>query len=240
MGAEERDVVMSLMMKGFNDLATEASTRVTGGQTVINAWPLIGGVAMSVCKEEDLCRPENLVAGDVLVLTKPLGTQVAVNCHQWSRSDKWKRVEDLMSKEEAKIAYDKAMDSMSRLNRTAARLMHKYGCHGATDITGFGYLGHASNLAAHQKAEVDLILETFPIIEQMKTVDDKLNMFKLMKGFSAETSGGLLMALPSEDAAKSFCEEIQRIDGKPAWIVGRVVAGSRSARVAENPAVIEV
>ncbi len=55
-----------------------------------------------------------------------------------------------------------AMWSMARLNRTGARLMHKYGVHGATDVTGFGLLGHARNLASHQRAAVDLVIDTLP------------------------------------------------------------------------------
>ncbi len=127
--SQERDQVMPLMMKGFRDAAEEAGTSVTGGQTVINPWIIIGGVASVVCQPNDfimwvslsallwikglcvsthaselfrfflmdistiitvnipcvthVCRPDSAVPGDVLVLTKPLGTQVAVNAHQW-------------------------------------------------------------------------------------------------------------------------------------------------------------
>ena len=82
-------------------------------------------------------RPESAVVGDVLVLTKPLGTQIAVNAHQWlDQPERWNRIKQVLSKEEARKAYQRAMDSMARLNRTAARLMHKYNAHGATDVTG--------------------------------------------------------------------------------------------------------
>ena len=82
-------------------------------------------------------RPESAVVGDVLVLTKPLGTQIAVNAHQWlDQPERWNRIKQVISKDEARKAYQRAMDSMARLNRTGARLMHKYNAHGATDVTG--------------------------------------------------------------------------------------------------------
>ena len=73
----------------------------------------------------------------MLVLTKPLGTQIAVNAHQWlDQPERWNRIKQVISKDEARKAYQRAMDSMARLNRTGARLMHKYNAHGATDVTG--------------------------------------------------------------------------------------------------------
>ncbi len=75
--------------------------------------------------------------GDVLVLTKPLGTQLAVNANQWlEKKERWNRIKLVVSEEEVRKAYQRATDSMARLNRTAARLMHKYNAHGATDVTG--------------------------------------------------------------------------------------------------------
>lgn len=57
--------------------------------------------------------------GDVLVLTKPLGTQVAVNAHQWlDQPDRWNRIKLVVSEEDVRKGYQRAMDSMARLNRT--------------------------------------------------------------------------------------------------------------------------
>lgn len=56
--------------------------------------------------------------GDVLVLTKPLGTQVAVNAHQWlDQPDRWNRIKLVVSEDDVRKAYQRAMDSMARLNR---------------------------------------------------------------------------------------------------------------------------
>uniref|UniRef100_A0A7S4L8K4 Selenide, water dikinase n=1 Tax=Paramoeba aestuarina TaxID=180227 RepID=A0A7S4L8K4_9EUKA len=241
MGSNERDIVMKRMIQGFSQLAEEAGTKVTGGQTVLNEWPLIGGVAMTTAKEGDFIRPEHLVPGDVLVLTKPIGTQVAVNLHEWILDPKhWKRAEGLMTAEDELQAYNTATESMARLNITGAKLMQKYKAHGCTDITGFGILGHASNLAANQTASIDIELHTLPIIRNMAKVDKEVKMFKLLEGYSAETSGGLLVALGSMEDAVNFCKEIQEIDGKEAWVVGNVVEGKGKARIIDDVKVVEV
>ena len=131
--------MIPLIIQGFKDASEEAGTSVTGGQTVVNPWVVMGGVATTVCQPNEFimwehtqntlslwnlsltnntftsswwfyfilyclllkilqytlmqisnsdnewmfCRPDNAVPGDVLVLTKPLGTQVAVAVHQW-------------------------------------------------------------------------------------------------------------------------------------------------------------
>ena len=64
------------------------------------------------------CRPDNAMVGDVLVLTKPLGTQVEVNAHQWlDIPERWNRIKLCVSEEDVRKAYLRAMDSMARLNR---------------------------------------------------------------------------------------------------------------------------
>merc|ERR1719412_3586404 len=142
---KERDVVIPLMMKGFQDTAREAGCLVTGGQTVMNPWVTIGGVASTVCSQEDIIMPEGALPGDVLLLTKALGTQVAVNAHQWmeEEGDRWQKIVSKgSSAEEVKAGYRSATLSMARLNLTGARLMHKHKAGAATDVTGFGILGH--------------------------------------------------------------------------------------------------
>jgi len=246
MTADQRFIVTKKMMEGFNDLAKVACTNVTGGQTVLNPWPIIGGIATSVCTPQEFIQPENAVVGDVLVLTKPLGTQVAVNAHQWLHMpEKWNKVKDIITEEEAVRAYDIAMDSMARLNRNGARLMHKFGAHGATDVTGFGIIGHAGNLVRNQKLALSFEIHTLPIIRTMKQVDDQVKMFSLLAGHSAETSGGLLVTLPA-DKAEDFCKELEEIDGFPAWIIGNVVASPSEDRslnkctIMNNPKIMEI
>ena len=65
------------------------------------------------------------------------------------------------------------------------------------------------------------------------------DVFKVTNGYAAETSGGLLLALPAEKAAE-FQAELKSLDGHDSWIVGRVVPGSRSARMIDDLKLLEV
>jgi selenide, water dikinase len=226
----------------FLDVAELAGTEVTGGQTIQNESIILGGVAMSVCSEEHFIRPENAQIGDVIVLTKALGTQVSVNAYEWLTKDskKIENLKEIISENEIVDIYDAAAESMSRLNQNGAKLMHKYEAHCATDVTGFGILGHATNLVQNQKLEVDFEIDTLPVLKKMVKIDDSLNsMFKLKQGFSAETSGGLFICMSKENAEK-FCKEIEELDSYPAWIIGRVVKGSKKAKIVENVSILEV
>jgi len=238
----ERDVVIPLIMRGFQDTAQEAGCLVTGGQTVLNPWVTVGGVASTVCSDGDIIMPEGAVAGDVLLLTKALGTQVAVNAHQWmeEEGDMWNKIEVITTMGEVKAAYRATTLSMARLNLTGAKLMHKYQARAATDVTGFGILGHAKNLAENQIKPVSFTIHTLPIITNMVKIAKGVgNMFQLMQGYSAETSGGLLMAI-SKEGAESYIKEIKELEGCDAWIIGSVEEGERTATIVENPSILEV
>ncbi|KFM59680.1 Selenide, water dikinase, partial [Stegodyphus mimosarum] len=228
MSEKERDIAIPLLMRGFKDCAYEAGTNVTGGQTILNPWMTLGGVATAVCQTNEFIIPDNSVIGDVLVLTKPLGTHVAVSAHQWlEQPERWNRIKLVVSEEDVQKAYQRAVDSMARLNRIASRLMHKYNAHGATDITGFGLLGHAQNLAKIQKNEVSFVIHNLPVIAKMAAVAKACgNMFQLLQGHSIETSGGLLICLPREQAA-AYCKDIEKQEGFQSWIIGIVEKGNR-------------
>jgi len=238
---KERDVVVPLLMKGFQDTAREAGCLVTGGQTVLNPWCTVGGVASSVCRPEKIIMPDGASAGEVLVLTKPLGTQIAVNAHQWlEQPDRWSKVSKVTTEEEVKAAYRAAELNMARLNRIGAKLMHKYGATSATDVTGFGILGHAINLAQNQTSSVKFVIHSLPIIKNMTKVAKAVgNMFQLLQGYSAETSGGLLLSI-NKDKAAEFCAEIESEEGCAAWVIGTIEEGDRGAVIADNPTIIEV
>jgi len=151
---------------------------------------------------------------------------------------KWSTVADFITKKEVQHAYLISQRSMCRLNRNGAKLMHKYGAHAATDVTGFGIKGHMNNLASNQKAKVSFRVHTLPIISGMARMSQALDMFRLLEGFSAETSGGLLVCLPRENAT-SFCQELEELDGWPAWIIGDVVEGDHTTSIIDNPKVVE-
>ncbi|XP_077501774.1 inactive selenide, water dikinase-like protein isoform X2 [Amblyomma americanum] len=232
---KQRDIVVPLLIRGVKDLAEQAGTMVTGGQTMLNPWPMIGGVASSVCRESEIIsgalrcgslealnatrlfsfegekrpsdkRPDNAQPGDVLVLTKPLGTQVAMNAHQWlEKPERHAQLDKAGISEDVRRVYLRAIDFMARLNLNGARLMHKHGCHGATDVTGFGLLGHTRTWCKCSSAQW----------------------------------GGLLMCLPKENAEAS-CKEIEQQEGYPAWIIEDVVEGERVARLTDSLRVLEV
>ena len=81
-------------------------------------------------------------------------------------------------------------------------------------FTGFGILGHAQNLASNQTNEVSFVIHNLPIIAKMASVAKACgNMFQLLQGYSAETSGGLLITLPREQAA-AYCKVRKCIKNK--------------------------
>ena len=87
--------------------------------------------------------------------------------------------------------------------------------------------GHAQALARNQKAEVGFVIHNLPVIAKMAAVGKACgNMFQLAQGNSAETSGGLLICLPREQAA-AYCKDIQKVEGYQAWIIGIVEKGNR-------------
>lgn len=242
---DQRKIVIPLILEGFRDLAKEAGVSINGGQTVVNPWMIIGGVATSVCKKEEIIMPNQAVVKDKIVLTKPIGTQVAVNLHQWMtlETPSWTIAKELISKDNVVKGYNDATTSMTTLNLAAAKLMHKHSAHAATDVTGFGILGHSKNLAEFQTADVDFNIHTLPIFCGFAEVCKQLvsrggRNFRLLEGTSSETSGGLLVCLSEENAAK-FVEDMRK-EGGTAWIIGDVVEGTKTSRISENPNIIEV
>lgn len=223
MNEKEREVVTREMIRGFNDHCIEADTKVTGGQSVMNPWPMIGGTAISVVKEEDIIFPSNIKVNDHLILTKPLGTQVAVNAIEWmnKKNDNYKKALEVgLSDNDIKEMFNVAVESMIRLNKKAASIMKKYNAHGATDITGFGFLGHARNLVQAQKSNMEFVIERLPLIRHAEKINKEVYDFELTDGWSAETSGGLLIAI-DPNYSKEFINEMIN-SGEDAWIVGFV------------------
>lgn len=94
--------------------------------------------------------------GDSLILTKPLGTRLAINAMQWLKTNKDKREKILQDSTESNLveAYFRAEQQMATLSLVGARLLRKYKVGACTDVTGFGILGHADYLAQAQKLNV--------------------------------------------------------------------------------------
>uniref|UniRef100_A0A182IWQ9 PurM-like C-terminal domain-containing protein n=1 Tax=Anopheles atroparvus TaxID=41427 RepID=A0A182IWQ9_ANOAO len=233
---KESEVVVPMVMKGFLEAAKECKAPVKVGSIAENPWCIIGGVATAVCQRSELVMPYNAEPGDALVLTKPLGTQLATNAFIWMKenSENWTRLQERFSVADIEETYRIALESMTRLNRSGAELMRKYNAHAATDVTGFGVYGHAENLAKYQKAEVDFHVDTLPIIKNVREIAEILGRSaKLLSGKAVETSGGLLICLPSSQAAP-FCEEYHNATGRMAWVIGTVEPGKRGVKMNPN------
>lgn len=166
--------------------------------------------------------------GNCLVLTKPLGTQLATNAYLWM-IDNHQNYQRLISVEDGKDAvtdediistYKRALDSMISLNRKAAELMRKYNARGSTDITGFGLIGHTKNLLEHQlNQNLAITIHTIPLFKNISKMSKKIGHFeKYRNGNGVETSGGLLVALPDYQTAQLFSNELPTTS----WIVGSV------------------
>jgi selenide, water dikinase len=252
MPADQRSICTREMVRGFRDACDEAGTAITGGQTVLNPWPVIGGVATSVVTRSGYVPSDGAQPGDVVVLTKPLGTQVAVNVHEWRNSSSnsssssgnkfWDQIVrgEVLTEVEAEDMMHAAVCSMVRLNRNGSSMMLKHGANAGTDVTGFGLLGHAQNLMENQVQPVGMEIHTLPLIVNTLKVNDRVFDFRLKVGYSAETSGGLLVCMPLENA-RAFVRELEELDGCPAWIIGNVIPDeSRRARILEDVKYLEV
>jgi selenide,water dikinase len=91
---------------------------------------------------------------------------------------------------------------------------------------------------------VNFEIHTLPVIRSMIEVDTKVQIFSLLQGFSAETSGGLFVCLPA-DKAELFCKELETLDNSPAWIIGCVLQSNKdpsknTCNIVENHKVIVV
>lgn len=263
----DRTLCTKEMVRGFRDACQQAGTVVTGGQTVLNPWPIIGGVATSVVTTGELVFSNGAQVGNVVVLTKPLGTQVAVNVHQWRKeyqrecknadsghknnnknSRFWRKILDdhVITDDEAEELSHRAICSMASLNQHGARCMHLHGATAATDVTGFGILGHAQNLMDNQTEAVGMELHTLPCWKGAVAVNNQVLNFGLVRGYSAETSGGLLVVLPHEQAAQEYCQALRKQAGEAEragdegdcpgpWIVGRIVADPNRKAILTQP-----
>lgn len=90
--------------------------------------------------------------------------------------------------------------SMGTLNLAAASLFKKYNVKCATDITGFGILGHTKYLSLAQKRKLKFRIHTLPVLRNLVKLEKKARDFGFLEGRAAETSGGILLAVKDPDA----------------------------------------
>jgi selenide,water dikinase len=227
--------VIAAILQGGADKVAEAGAVVAGGHTVIDKEPKYGLCVTGLVHPDRVTAKAHARPGDVLLLTKPLGTGVITTAHK----------RGLVADEHLQAA----VTSMLRLNRRAAELAAVVGPHSATDITGYGLLGHAAELARNSGAGLAIDLERVPLLpgaleyarqgvfpgglgrnREFLLSDGFVRLTTILEDaraqllFDPQTSGGLLFALPAEAAAE-LVEQITQA-GEPCWQIGRVVEGS--------------
>jgi selenide, water dikinase len=226
---------ISAILQGGADKVAEAGAVVAGGHTVIDQEPKYGLCVTGLVHPDHVTAKARAQPGDLLLLTKPLGTGVITTAHKRG-----------VAQEEHLQA---AIASMVKLNRRASELASSTGLHSATDITGYGLLGHAEELASNSGVGLQIDLGQVPLLPGAheyaregvfpgglgRNRDYLLGAgsVRLAPGleharaqllFDPQTSGGLLFALP-EQAAITLRERFV-VAGEPIWEIGRVVAGA--------------
>jgi len=218
---------------GGADKAKEAGVVIAGGHTIQDKEPKYGLIAIGFSDPARTMTKGGAKPGDVLVLSKPLGfgtTSTAIKQGIASQED-----------------IDEVIEWMTRLNRDAAQLGLDFGVQGATDITGFSLLGHAWEMAAASGIGFRFDWESIPFTKgafnyasqftfpggasdnklyfesNIKFTKDLVEESQLLL-FDPQTSGGLLMAVPSNKlgAMLTRADEI----AQPLWVVGEAVEGN--------------
>lgn len=125
---DERKTIVPMTVRGYMD-AAKADAAVKDCQVFRNPWCLFGGTATVVCYPHEIVQPVDATVGDVIVLTKPLGTMVALTVSEWMKQpEKRSRLVLTITEESAERARSRAVDCMARTNQAAAMLMRKV-CH---------------------------------------------------------------------------------------------------------------
>jgi selenide, water dikinase len=218
------------ILKGGFDKATEAGVRIIGGHTIDDFPPKYGLAVVGYIHPEKIITNAGAKSGDVLILTKPVGTGI------------------IMAGQRLGIASDddvaEAKRLMKLLNKSGAAVMKKYNVKGATDVTGFGLAGHALKMAKASNVSVCINMSKVPFIGNIyNLVDDgcipgasfrnleyveehmftrqELDYNLKMIAFDAQTSGGLLMSVP-HDIAEAVLADLKSAGLTSSAIIGEV------------------
>ena len=220
--------VLGEVLKGGAEKVQEAGAVVVGGHSIIDEEIKYGMAITGVIHPDKVIRNVGVQEGDALILTKPLGTGIISTALKKGKASK--------ESVQASVA------SMITLNDTASKIMRNYPVHACSDITGYGLLGHALEMASG--SSVTLILESakLPILHRAPrlaekgyltggckrnrdylkdkiTVDKSIREGLVEVAFDPQTSGGLLIAVAQKYAAK-LVDELQANGVKAATAVG--------------------
>ncbi len=218
------------ILRGGASKALEAGVVIAGGHTVQDKEPKFGMVVLGFVHLQKIISKSGAQAGDLLILTKPLGFGVTTTALKRGKASQ----EDI----------EEVIGWMSQLNKIAGQLAREFDVRGGTDITGFGLLGHASEIAQASKLGLQLDLNKIPFTRSAKqfaqdgifpggTLDNShfykkhvvfkedIDEFEQMLLFDAQTSGGLLLSL-SPDKWEAFQARAAELE-QPIWQIGHVI-----------------
>jgi selenide, water dikinase len=224
--------LLSEILRGGADKVAEAGAAIAGGHTITDKEPKYGLSVTGIVHPDRVVTKGGARVGDVLVLTKPLGSGLLTTAAKNGVASE---------------AYlQNAMNWMARLNRGAARAMQEIGVRCATHITGYGLLGHAYEIAQASKVALRFRADALPIldgaleyahqqqipggagrnklyledkVEFARALDDDLNEIL----FDPQTSGGLLIAV-AETKLDALVRALKSRNVEP-WVIGAVIAG---------------
>ncbi len=219
------------ILRGGHDKAVEAGCVIAGGHTIEDKEPKYGMCVTGFVHPDRILRNTGAKPGDVLILTKPIGSGIIITAQKG----------ELISQSD----YDSAIGYMSRLNKYAGEVIAQSGViHACTDITGFGLLGHVFEMASGSEITVELSSVSVPL---MSGAADMAELGILPAGAyrnrnyvsgeteilasanevavdvmcDPQTSGGLLVAVPEEDA-DGLLQKLKAVEPMSAEI-GRVL-----------------
>ena len=222
---------LTKILQGGIDKAEEAGISIVGGHSIDDPEPKYGLVVTGEVDENNLITNSNAQPGDILILTKPLGTGIIATAVKHGKADK--------------EAMAKSAESMATLNKLAAEVMMEISANAATDVTGFGLLGHLSEMceASSVSAKIDYsALPFFPSVKELAEkgtvpggtkrnldfVNNKVQFGEHLTDIDkllladAQTSGGLLIALPAEKTEK-YISKFNKLSKIKAVIMGEIV-----------------
>jgi selenide,water dikinase len=231
--------MLTEIFRGGREKVAEAGAVVAGGHTVTEEAPKYGLCVTGLVHPDRVTSKGGALPGDRLVLTKPLGTGIVTTALKAERAD------------EADVRA--AVESMTRLNRLAADAGARAGVHAVSDVTGFGLLGHAYEMASAGGVELRIDLRALPPLPgaeryvregftpgglnrnrdwlsadvdgQPRAVwDADAPGVPLALALDPQTSGGLLMAVAEPDLP-ALVAHAARLD-QPVWVIGEVAEGS--------------
>ena len=220
--------VLARILEGGADVARQAGVAILGGHTVKDREPKYGLAVTGTIRPSAVVTNAGARPGDLLLLTKPLGTGILATARKQDAIDD--------------AAFAPAIASMTTLNDRAAKAMVAHHAHAATDITGFGFIGHAGEMARASGVALAVDARAVPIFAGVLDLigrdivpggsEDNLREHAAFATYAADvpaaqrialsdaqTSGGLLVALAPADARAMATE----LPG--AIVVGEVVAG---------------